>query len=343
MSRIDIRGSFSRVHVNKVPGTLEVLDPEDDEPLKRAGSRKTDICDGQEFARDNYQQPINSHNGTLEVLGPTENVFVHAAEPASRPGSSACRQGSAGRKCSASAKQISLCTVKRIAPSSNIADYNVADLKNSKKIDPSKARELLTGRPDSSAGRHGSARRKCCASTKQISLCTVKRITPSNNIPDYNVADLKNLKKTDTDPMQKEPVPLNTAEKESTEVHSASIQSCNLTDKPQESSSDDDESDNEATAAPLELLTEFIKAVMDEDYKMAWKLCQMILIYEPENPEAKEFSPLIQKMLQNEEDHTSNDGDSEDTNEDGDSSDTDDSESNSTDTSEASSEDEADN
>ncbi|XP_073490033.1 glutamate-rich protein 2 isoform X3 [Aquarana catesbeiana] len=342
MSRIDIRGSFSRVHVNKVPGTLEVLDPEDDEPLKRAGSRKTDICDGQEFARDNYQQPINSHNGTLEVLGPTENVFVHAAEPASRPGSSACRQGSAGRKCSASAKQISLCTVKRIAPS-NIADYNVADLKNSKKIDPSKARELLTGRPDSSAGRHGSARRKCCASTKQISLCTVKRITPSNNIPDYNVADLKNLKKTDTDPMQKELVPPNTAEKESTEVHSASIQSCNLTDKPQESSSDDDESDNEATAAPLELLTEFIKAVMDEDYKMAWKLCQMILIYEPENPEAKEFSPLIQKMLQNEEDHTSNDGDSEDTNEDGDSSDTDDSESNSTDTSEASSEDEADN
>ncbi|PIO32256.1 hypothetical protein AB205_0204630 [Aquarana catesbeiana] len=58
--------------------------------------------------------------------------------------------------------------------------------------------------------------------------------------------------------MQKELVPPNTAEKESTEVHSASIQSCNLTDKPQESSSDDDESDNEATAAPLELLTEVI-------------------------------------------------------------------------------------
>ncbi|XP_040213710.1 glutamate-rich protein 2 [Rana temporaria] len=340
MNRIDIRGSFSGVHVNKVPGTLEVLDPEDNDSLKRAGSRKPYICDGQEFARDDYQQPINSHNGTLEVLGPTENVFVHAAESSSRPGSSACRQGSAGRKCSASAKQISLCTVKRIAPSSNIADYNVADLKNSKKIDHSEARELLTGRPDSSAGKNGSVRRKCCASTKQISLCTVKRITPSNNIPDYNVADLKNLKKIDADPMQKEP---NTAEKDSTEVHSASIQSCILTDQPQESSSDDDESDNETTAAPLQLLTEFIKAAMDEDYKLAWKLCQMILIYEPENPEAKEFSPLIQKMLQNEEDHASNDGDSEDTDEDDDGSDTDDSDSNSTETSEASSEDEADN
>ncbi|CAI9560490.1 unnamed protein product [Staurois parvus] len=324
----------------QVPGTLQVLDPEDDS-LKRAGTCKTYTCENQEFA--NKQQPINSPNGKLQVLGPKENVFIHAAESTSRPGSSSCRRGSAGRKCSAYAKQISLSTVKRITPSSNIGDYNVANLKDSKKIDPSQARGLLSCRSDISADRHGSAGRKCSASTKQISLCTVKRVTPSSNIADYNEANLKDLKKMDTNPMQKEPVPSNTAtDEESTEVHSAPIQSPNLTEQPQESSSDDDESDNEKPSAPLELLTEFIKAVMDEDYKLAWKLCQMILIYEPENPEAKEFSPLIQKMIQNEEDHVTNDEDSEDTDEDYDSSDTDDSDSNSTETSEASSEDEAD-
>ncbi|KAM5151601.1 glutamate-rich protein 2 isoform 2-T2 [Mantella aurantiaca] len=280
MSRIDVRGSISRVHISKVPGKLEVLDPEDGDSIKRKRCRKPCICDSQ--ASVNKQQLTNLENGKLQVLGPTESVFIHSAESASRPGSSAGRQGSAGRKCYASSKQISLCTVKPISPS---------------------------------------------------------------NFPDYNLADLKDSMTMDTNSMQKETVSLNAAEKESTEVQSESIHNSNkTTEQPEESSSDEDEdeSDDEKPAAPIELLSEFIKAVMDEDYKLAWKLCQMILIYEPENPEATEFSPLIQKMLQNEADHVSDEEDSDDTDEDDDSSDTDDSDSSSTETSETSSEDETD-
>ncbi|XP_023586262.1 glutamate-rich protein 2 [Trichechus manatus latirostris] len=78
-------------------------------------------------------------------------------------------------------------------------------------------------------------------------------------------------------------------------------------DKLSESTDDDGEHDandnddsgnpNKDTRAPLELMAEFLRAEMDRDYHLAKKLCQMILIYEPENPEAKEFFSLIEEVL----------------------------------------------
>ncbi|XP_059784058.1 glutamate-rich protein 2 isoform X1 [Balaenoptera ricei] len=91
---------------------------------------------------------------------------------------------------------------------------------------------------------------------------------------------------------------------------------------------EEDSNPNKDTHAPLELMTEskpsvpanvseyvthkqeqlteseeflnvfqFLRAEMGQDYRLAKKLCQMILIYEPENPEAKEFFSLIEEML----------------------------------------------
>ncbi|XP_046513887.1 glutamate-rich protein 2 isoform X4 [Equus quagga] len=60
---------------------------------------------------------------------------------------------------------------------------------------------------------------------------------------------------------------------------------------------DEDSTFNKDTHAPLELMAEFLRAEMSQDYHLAKKLCQMILIYEPENPEAKEFFSLIEEML----------------------------------------------
>uniref|UniRef100_F6ZGV8 Glutamate rich 2 n=1 Tax=Equus caballus TaxID=9796 RepID=F6ZGV8_HORSE len=60
---------------------------------------------------------------------------------------------------------------------------------------------------------------------------------------------------------------------------------------------DEDSTSNKDTHAPLELMAEFLRAEMSQDYHLAKKLCQMILIYEPENPEAKEFFSLIEEML----------------------------------------------
>nr|KAF6353200.1 glutamate rich 2 [Pipistrellus kuhlii] len=51
----------------------------------------------------------------------------------------------------------------------------------------------------------------------------------------------------------------------------------------------------------MESASEFLRAEMSQDYHLAKKLCQMILIYEPENPEAKEFLTLIEEMLLMEE------------------------------------------
>ncbi|XP_036277780.1 glutamate-rich protein 2 isoform X1 [Pipistrellus kuhlii] len=85
-----------------------------------------------------------------------------------------------------------------------------------------------------------------------------------------------------------------------------------INDKLSESTKDDGEDDSsdennedsgpkKGIRAPLELMAEFLRAEMSQDYHLAKKLCQMILIYEPENPEAKEFLTLIEEMLLMEE------------------------------------------
>ncbi|KAI8778179.1 glutamate-rich protein 2 [Biomphalaria glabrata] len=69
-----------------------------------------------------------------------------------------------------------------------------------------------------------------------------------------------------------------------------------------EDSDEDNKSDGEESApverrAPNELLMEFIDCLMKKDYKNAEKLCQMILLFEPKNPEALKFQPLLQRKL----------------------------------------------
>ncbi|XP_039076403.1 glutamate-rich protein 2 isoform X4 [Hyaena hyaena] len=72
---------------------------------------------------------------------------------------------------------------------------------------------------------------------------------------------------------------------------------------------DEDRNRNKDTHAPLELMAEFLRAEMGRDYHLAKKLCQMILIYEPENPEAKEFFSLIEEMLLMEKSQNLEEGD----------------------------------
>ncbi|KAG7524821.1 hypothetical protein JOB18_017366 [Solea senegalensis] len=58
-----------------------------------------------------------------------------------------------------------------------------------------------------------------------------------------------------------------------------------------------DEEEDRDLKAPLDLLIKFLAAVTDRDFESAHQLCQMILIYEPDNPEASEFLPLIHRKL----------------------------------------------
>ncbi|CAL4119803.1 unnamed protein product, partial [Meganyctiphanes norvegica] len=50
-------------------------------------------------------------------------------------------------------------------------------------------------------------------------------------------------------------------------------------------------------SAPVELLSEFLSAVMARNYEVAHKLCQSILKFEPNNATVKEFYPLITMRL----------------------------------------------
>uniref|UniRef100_A0A673H8Y5 Glutamate-rich 2 n=2 Tax=Sinocyclocheilus rhinocerous TaxID=307959 RepID=A0A673H8Y5_9TELE len=87
---------------------------------------------------------------------------------------------------------------------------------------------------------------------------------------------------------------------------------------PHEAQSEEDDNESAEGHVPLELFAEFLQAVMTKNYQLAKKLCQMILIYEPQNSEAKSFLPLIEEKLLIEADEESDDDDEYDTSDDDD-------------------------
>ncbi|GFO20388.1 glutamate-rich protein 2 [Plakobranchus ocellatus] len=97
---------------------------------------------------------------------------------------------------------------------------------------------------------------------------------------------------------------------------------------------EDDSSEEEERKAPNELLIEFVECLMKKDYENAQKLCKMILLYEPTNPEALKFQPVIEEKLrldaeaEEEADSNEDDGNDEDEEDDEDDEDDDDSSSN---------------
>ncbi|XP_056122077.1 glutamate-rich protein 2 isoform X4 [Rhinichthys klamathensis goyatoka] len=78
---------------------------------------------------------------------------------------------------------------------------------------------------------------------------------------------------------------------------------------PHEAQSEEEETESAEGHVPLELFAEFLQAVMTKNYPLAKKLCQMILIYEPQNSEAKSFQPLIEEKLLIEAEEESDDDD----------------------------------
>ncbi|XP_071976042.1 glutamate-rich protein 2 [Engystomops pustulosus] len=227
--------------------------------------------------------------GKLEVLDPEDGDYTKGSAPMS----SVCKTQES--------------TTKRPISFQN-GKLEVLGPKDEVVIHPCEA----ASRPGSSTGRQGSAGRRSYIPTKHIPLCVVKPLVHSSDIPNYSVVPKINTKKQENaEPEEMAAVPRNTDEKEAAGPPSLAAHNGNIKGRLEESS-DEEESDDESARAPLELLAEFINAVMDEDYQVAQKLCQMILLYEPENPEAKMFSPLIEEMLQIEQQQSSEDDDSDD-------------------------------
>ncbi|XP_062260987.1 glutamate-rich protein 2 [Platichthys flesus] len=82
--------------------------------------------------------------------------------------------------------------------------------------------------------------------------------------------------------------------------------------KEEEGQREEDDAQDEDLAAPLGLKLKFLRAVVDRELPLAHKLCQLILIYEPDHPEASEFLSLIQKkLLEEQEEEESKEEDEE--------------------------------
>ncbi|XP_029637928.1 glutamate-rich protein 2-like isoform X2 [Octopus sinensis] len=56
---------------------------------------------------------------------------------------------------------------------------------------------------------------------------------------------------------------------------------------------------------PSQLIMEFVGCLMNHDYHNALKLCQMILIYNPNHNDALQFEPLLKEMTQKGESESS--------------------------------------
>ncbi|XP_074857576.1 glutamate-rich protein 2 [Carettochelys insculpta] len=183
--------------------------------------------------------------------------------------------------------------------------------------------------------------------TKQISLCAAKSTFEKWNTSAKSIKNKKSSRIQEINLRSPHYMQDNTDDKErnsrnvekrannelSAEFPTSSIDNHNIDEQLSETTDDDESSnecdENEDRNAPIELLGEFLKAIMDQDYSLAKKLCQMILIYEPENTEAKQFLPLLEEKLviestqacANDNSEETDDGSSEDSEEDTSSSD----------------------
>ncbi|KAK1166122.1 glutamate-rich protein 2 isoform X2 [Acipenser oxyrinchus oxyrinchus] len=275
-------------------GQLEVLGPEDGIIVETFGIRSR-----QHSTEEASCLNKASVNGKLLVLEPGEAAAVEPVE-ISRPGSTGSRQRSAGRRSFTPTKQISLSAAK--ASSERNGKYPdvprtkkpvVAMGTNTKPLESSPENiSVITVTELHSDKRHPNAVKKMCAVTKK------QHIEPELN-------DTKEHEGTLT--IQS---PINIPS-------SHSLQNVNWnSSKPGESSEgegndseDEAQSEDEDNKAPIQLLGEFLQSIMEQNYTLASKLCQMILIYEPDNPEAKQFIPLIEEKLLIEAADEQNEGD----------------------------------
>ncbi|XP_035264792.1 glutamate-rich protein 2 isoform X2 [Anguilla anguilla] len=175
-------------------------------------------------------------------------------------------------------------------------------------------------KPKSAGGRSPakSSALKACTRRKELGCCRPDDSTgPTDRTREYAGSTFSGCKALRTDinikGKQSPDTTDGTGEQACAQDQPGSLQSAdNLCMTSQDDSKPEEEgeiSEDEEHRAPIELFAEFLKSVMDKDYILAKKLCQMILIYEPDNPEAKQFIPLIEEklLLGQEDDESSND------------------------------------
>ena len=59
----------------------------------------------------------------------------------------------------------------------------------------------------------------------------------------------------------------------------------------------------------IAIFFQFVNSIMFRQWELAKKLCQFMLMYEPDNNEAKQYAPLIDYMVAKEQSSSSDDDD----------------------------------
>ncbi|XP_054828370.1 glutamate-rich protein 2 [Eublepharis macularius] len=278
----------------KVSGMMEVIAPEDGFiiekhlPLPRHnGLGRT----------DEVKEQKNWQNGRLHVFGPKEEVVIEPVQTVSRIG---CGKESTRRHHTPSV-QILLCTANSLEKQSTLT-------RSSKNQNP---KTTVRQRESVQEAVFPFHRHPEIHNDPQLKG-DLHRLNHEDEIIGAKMK-LKGEKEETSKNVEK--IPSNEVrtgtqsicvDKQSADVdkQSADVDKQSADGKPPDSS-DDEECNYEMSGgkpekrtAPLELMGEFLKAIMEQDYTLAKKLCQMILIYEPQNPEAQQFLPLIEQKLQ---------------------------------------------
>ncbi|XP_016339380.1 LOW QUALITY PROTEIN: glutamate-rich protein 2-like [Sinocyclocheilus anshuiensis] len=193
---------------------------------------------------------------------------------------------------------------------------------------PSSTRQMKAKPGEKTEGQDPSIKTEVNPSLNSETSDTTLKVYTSNSSRGYNASKAPSFRNVTTHghKLPKQVPPIMTAlekqgecDVQSESVHELHIQapqvvlSANDQD-PHEAQSEEDGNESAEGHVPLELFAEFLQAVMTRNYQLAKKLCQMILIYEPEpqNSEAKSFLPLIEEKLLIEADEESDDDDESD-------------------------------
>ncbi|XP_061468903.1 glutamate-rich protein 2 isoform X2 [Rhineura floridana] len=224
---------------------------------------------------DSMKEQKNRQNGRLHVFGPKEEVVIEPVQTIPRMG---CGNESTSRPYTPS-KQILLCAAKSLEKRNAVT--RIAKNKN----------------PKMSIRLHDCIEEETESHNDQQLKTDLQRLNH-----EAKIMEVKTELEINDEKMKSSTAIENVTNSEvSTGMQWEGVNKQNADEKPPDSSDDEnnEQSDNEAEKriAPLQLMGEFLKAIMEEKYSLAKKLCQMILIYEPENPEAKQFLPLIEKKL----------------------------------------------
>ncbi|XP_060112978.1 glutamate-rich protein 2 [Heteronotia binoei] len=264
---------ISRPATPKVSGMLEVIAPEDGFVLEKCVPLSRHNGLGR---TDAMKEQKNWQNGRLHVFGPKEEVVIEPVQTVPRIG---CRKESTSRPFTPS-KQILLCTAKSL-DKQNIITRNSKNPKTTVRLHESIQEEAeIHNDPHLKDDLH---------KLNHVSERIGAKMESKDN--GENEETFNNVEKTLHNEAR-------------TETQESNVDKQNADEKPSDSSDDDECSceqgngEAEKRTAPLELMGEFLKAIMERDYNLAKKLCQMILIYEPQNPEAMQFLPLIERKLQ---------------------------------------------